>query len=284
MKGRIAVIGTGTMGTGIAQTALVSDYEVVWIAHSQDSAGQAQARIGTSFDKAIAKGRMTEQQKNGCLQLLHLSWNYDDIKGAGIVIEAVPEDLQVKLQVLAEIEKHADRSAIIASNTSSISINALAGALVDSTRFVGLHFFNPVPVMKVVEAIVGSKTSENTLAAVKALAVGMGKTIADVNDSPGFVSNRILMIFLNEAILALEEGVATKEVIDTIAKLGFNHPMGPLELADFIGLDVCRDIMGEIYRQTGNAKFKPATTLVKMVDEGRLGKKNGKGFYDYPTS
>lgn len=280
---KIAIIGAGTMGSGITQAVISANYDAVLISDSEESAARGLEKVRTGLDKAVAKGKMTEEQKETYLSHLKTSGSIGDAKEAEIVIEAVPEDLKIKLAVLADVEKCVDVDTIIATNTSSISIAALSKALKEPGRFIGLHFFNPAPVMRVIEVIKGKNTSAATVYKAEVFGEGLGKTVVEVNDSPGFVSNRILMAYLNESINALEHGVATKEAIDTIAKLGFNHPMGPLELADFIGLDVCKEIMDAIYLQTKDPKFKPVPLLVRLVNEGRLGRKSQKGFYDYPT-
>jgi 3-hydroxybutyryl-CoA dehydrogenase len=280
---KVAIIGAGTMGIGITQVVISANYQAILISDSEASVAAGLARLKANMDKAIAKGRMTAEQKDECLKRLQISGSMKDLAGAGVVIEAVPEDMKIKLGVLSEAEKYLDKDAIIATNTSSISIAALAGALSNPSRFLGLHFFNPAPVMKVIEVVHSGKTSDATMRSAISFAESLGKTPVEVKDSPGFISNRILMIYINESINALDQGIASKEAIDTIAKLGFNHPMGPLELADFIGLDVCKDIMDAIYAQSNDEKFKPSQLLVKMVQEGRLGRKNKKGFYDYSS-
>ena len=276
-----SIIGTGTMGCGIAQALLSSGNHVILIGRSGESAAAGLRRLAGGFDKAVSKGSITKEQKGALLNNVKLSWDMKDVANSIIIIEAVPEVLQTKQEVLRNIEENALENAMIATNTSSISVTALAAALKNRSRFIGLHFFNPVPVMKIVEIVNGTDTSSETTGAARKFVESLGKTGIEVRDSPGFVSNRILMIYLNEAIKALQEGIASKEGIDTIAKLGFNHPMGPLELSDFIGLDVCLDIMNEIYRQSNDAKFRPARMLVDLVGMGRLGRKSGAGFYDY---
>jgi len=278
---KIAIIGAGTMGSGIAQVVISANHDAILISEHQASVDRGMELVRTGFDKAIAKGRMAQEQKASFLSRITTSTSISDAKGAAVVIEAVPEELKTKLAVLSQVEKWVASDTIIATNTSSISIDALAQALKEPGRFIGLHFFNPAPVMKVIEVVEGGKTSKATLAAANAFAKSLGKTPVQVKDFPGFISNRILMIYINESINALQEGVATKEAIDAIAKLGFNHPMGPIELADFIGLDVCKDIMEAIYEQNKDPKFKPSDLLVKMVQQGRLGRKSKKGFYDY---
>ncbi|MCL5090105.1 MAG: 3-hydroxyacyl-CoA dehydrogenase family protein [Candidatus Marsarchaeota archaeon] len=278
---KIGIIGTGTMGSGIAQNVLSNGYNVKLIGHKEADLKMGIERLNSGFDKAIAKGSITKDQKALFLSNLETSLDYEVLKDADLVIEAVTENIEVKKDVILNIEKHTRKDAIIATNTSSISITALASLLGNPERFLGIHFFNPASVMKVVELVKGEKTSNEALSKARTFAKNLGKTVVDVKDSPGFVSNRILMLFINESIHILEEGIATKEGIDTVAKLGFNHPMGPLELADFIGLDVCRDIMEAIYRQGKDERFKPAELLKKLVNEGNNGRKSGKGFYEY---
>lgn len=277
----VAVIGAGTMGIGIAQAVISANHQVVLISESEASVTAGFEHLKMNMDKAIAKGMMTADEKEQNLRKVRLSDQIHEVVDCGMVIEAVPETLKTKLDVLTDTEKNLNKDAIIATNTSSISIDTLAKSLSNPSRFLGLHFFNPAPVMKVVEVVKGTKTSSDVLDAAMGFVQSLGKTPVQVKDSPGFISNRILMIYLNEAINALDQGIATKEAIDDIARLGFNHPMGPLELADFIGLDVCRDIMNAIYVQNGDPKFKPAALLVRMVDDNRLGRKNKRGFYDY---
>ncbi len=278
---KVIVLGSGTMGCGIAQSSIVAGHETTVIAHSEKSMGNASEAIANGLDRSIKAGKLTAEGKSECLKLLKVSFRLQDCDDADMVIEAVPEDVDLKREVLAAIEAYVSQHAVIATNTSSIRIDSMASVLKDKSRFLGLHFFNPVPVMKLVELVSGKDTSQEALDIAKGFASSMGKTVVQVKDSPGFVSNRILMAFINESLHALEEGVATKEGIDTVARLGFNHPMGPIELADFIGLDVCRDIMKQIYDQTHDEKFRPAGILESMVGKGMLGRKTKKGFYDY---
>jgi 3-hydroxybutyryl-CoA dehydrogenase len=278
---KVVVIGSGTMGCGIAQTAIASGHETMIVAHSEKSMRNASDAVASGLDKAIKAGRLTAEGKVACLKLLSVSFKAQDVDDADLVIEAVPEDLKLKREVLLSVETCVSQHSVIATNTSSIRIDTMATALKDSTRFLGLHFFNPVPVMKLVELVKGGNTSDWAVDVAKDFAQSLGKTVVPVKDSPGFVSNRILMAYINEAMHTLEDGVATKESIDTVARMGFNHPMGPIELADFIGLDVCMDIMERIYEQKNDEKFKPAPILVRMVKEGRLGRKTKKGFYEY---
>ncbi len=281
MGQEITVIGVGQMGTGIAQAALQVGYSVVLIAKNIDFLNKGFARLTTNLDKALEKGKITAQEKEAMLKRVKLSQTMDAIKDSSIIMEAVPELIDLKLEIFKNADKFCSKDSILATNTSSILINRLATAVSDPSRFIGLHFFNPANVMKLVEVVVGEKTSKKTVDESLAFITSMNKIPVKVNDAPGFISNRILMVFINESITALEKGIAEKEAIDSIAKLGFNHPMGPIELADFIGLDVCKDIMDFIYLETKEEKFKPSPLLVKLVKEGKLGRKAGEGFYKY---
>ncbi len=280
MAGKISVIGPGTMGSGIAQSFLQAGYSVVVVGRSEESIKKGAERIAASMDKAIKKGAMSDQDKQKLLSMLKLTTNYSEISGSDAIIEAVAEELGEKTGVLRQAEKFAGQ-AIMATNTSSIPIKRMASALSDPSRFLGMHFFNPVPVMKPVEIVVSESTSEDTASKAMDLAKACGKVPIRVKDYPGFVANSVLMPMLNEAALLLEKGVADKEGIDTIVKLGLNHPMGPLELADFIGLDVCKDIMEAIYKETGDEKYKPAKLISEKVSQGKLGRKSKEGFYEY---
>ena len=280
MAGKISVIGPGTMGSGIAQSFLQAGYSVVVVGRSEESIKKGAERISASMDKAIKKGAMSEQDKQKLLSMLKLTTDYSEISGSDAIIEAVAEELGEKTGVLRQAEKFAGH-AIIATNTSSIPIKKMASALSYPSRFLGMHFFNPVPVMKPVEIVVAESTSEDTTSKAMDLAKACGKVPIQVKDYPGFVANSVLMPMLNEAALLLEKGVADREGIDTIVKLGLNHPMGPLELADFIGLDVCKDIMEAIYKETGDEKYKPAKLISEKVSQGKLGRKSKEGFYEY---
>ncbi len=277
---KITVIGTGTMGSGIAQASLSSGYDVTMIAHSQKSVQEAASRVESGFDKAVSAKAITQEQKLAMMSRLSVSDDIASSAGSDFIIEAVSEDFDTKEGVLKSAEKYLG-TGILATNTSSIPISQLAAGLSRKDVFIGIHFFNPVPVMKVVELIGGDSTSPNTISKSSEFVKKLGKTPVEVKDSPGFIANRLLMLFINEAARALDQGVATKEGIDTIAKLGLHHPMGPLELADFIGVDVCNDIMLEIFRRTDDKGFDPAESIKRLVKEGRLGRKSGKGFYDY---
>ena len=281
MSSKIAIVGSGTMGSGIAQAALSSNYSVVVIVHSEQGKIDGSKRIDAVFEKAVAAKAITVQEKEACIKNLQISADYAAISDAELVIEAVSEIKEVKEYVLKQIEAHIGNSAVIATNTSSIPISVLSSALSIQSRFIGMHFFNPVPVMKVAEVINGTSTSPETINKAKEFIESLGKIPVQVKDSPGFIANRLLMLFINEAVTALDEGISTKEGIDTIAKMGLHHPMGPFELADFIGIDVCNDIMLEIYKDKKDEHFKPSKSIAKLVAEGKLGKKTGEGFYKY---
>lgn len=281
MDKKIAIIGTGTMGSGIAQTALSSGYRVVMIAHSEHGITEGMKRIEEVFEKAVSAKAITIDHKDACIKNLQISIDYAAIKDAELAIEAVSEIKEVKEEVLKQIEAQIGDDALIATNTSSIPIAALSGALSASGRFIGMHFFNPVPVMKVVEIVNGASTSNEAINKAKGFIESINKIPVQVKDSPGFIANRLLMLFINEAATALDEGISTKEGIDSIVKLGLHHPMGPFELADFIGIDVCNDIMLEIYRDKKDEHFKPSDSITKLVKEGKLGRKSMEGFYKY---
>ncbi|MCL5679889.1 MAG: 3-hydroxyacyl-CoA dehydrogenase NAD-binding domain-containing protein [Candidatus Marsarchaeota archaeon] len=280
MAEKISVIGPGTMGTGIVQSFLQAGFDVVLIGSSEDSLKNGIRRLSASIGKAVEKGSMTEDQKNSMMLNLKQSTNYGDISGSSIVIEAVPELYDIKTQVLSKAEEYAG-NAIIATNTSSIPITKLAEKMKRKEMFLGMHFFNPVPVMKPIELIVTEYTAAETRKKASDIAIKAGKVPIEVKDYPGFVANSVLMPMINEAALLLQKGVASKEGIDQIIKLGLHHPMGPLELADFIGIDVCVDIMDSIYKETEDEKFKPVDILCSMKNENKLGKKTGEGFYKY---
>ena len=276
----IGVIGSGTMGSGIAQVAACSGLEVILADVSDDLLKKAVAGIDKSLAKLIEKGKVAGP-KEALMGRIKTATRLEEMKGAHFAVEAVTEDFEVKKKVLQELDRILAPEVILASNTSSISITRLAALTKRPGRFMGMHFMNPVPLMTLVELIKGIATTAETFAAVKALAEKMGKVPVEANDYPGFIANRILMPMINEAVYALMEGVGTPEAIDTVMKLGMNHPMGPLALADLIGLDVCLFIMEVLHQGFADTKYRPCPLLRKMVDAGYLGRKSGRGFYDY---
>ncbi len=277
----IAVLGAGQMGGGIAQVAAMAGYDVVMRDIEQRFVDGGFNKIDTRLQRAVEKGSLRPDEAKAIRGRIRGTLAMADAAHADLVIEAVPEEPALKKSVLQEIDVLALPATLFASNTSSISIDELAAATRRADRFVGMHFFNPVPVMKLVEVVRGQQTADGTVRTALEVCARMGKTAVEVHDFPGFVSNRVLMPMINEAVLALQEGVATKEAIDTVMKLGANHPMGPLELADFIGLDTCVNIMEVLRSGFRSDKYAPAPLLRRMVSEGKLGKKSGHGFYDY---
>jgi len=277
----IIVIGAGTMGNGIAHTAAASGFDVTLIDVAADALERAVSTISTNLQRGVDKGKMTADEKQTALSRIRTSTEMDDVADADIVIEAIVEKLEAKTGLFEKLDKLTGPECILASNTSSISITKIAAATKRPDKVIGMHFMNPVPVMTLVEVIRGIATSDETYRRVEELSKKMGKTPIEVNDYPGFISNRVLMPMINEAIFTLYEGVATPESIDGIMKLGMNHPMGPLTLADFIGLDVCLAILRVLEEGFGDPKYRPCPLLVKMVDAGWLGRKSGRGFYNY---
>jgi 3-hydroxybutyryl-CoA dehydrogenase len=279
---KIAVLGAGQMGNGIAQVAACAGYDVTMIDIKQEYVDKGLAAIENSLARVVKKERMTAEEAATALARVGIATEKSAAADADLVVEAIPEIPDLKFSTFAELDKICKPEAILASNTSSISINAIAAATSRPDRVIGMHFMNPVPVMKLVEIINGSDTSDDVTAAVVAASERMGKTALACNDSPGFVSNRILCPMINEAILTLEEGVAEPAAIDGIMKLGMNHPIGPLALADLIGLDTVLHIMNVLHEGfEGDPKYAPSQLLKDMVAEGKLGRKSGTGFYDY---
>ena len=279
--GRIGVLGAGQMGAGIAQVASCSGYPVTMVDIDEDALDRGMDSIRSSLQRIVSKGRMEQKESQDAMELITRSTNRSDFSECDLVVEAIPEILQLKLDVFSELDAICREDTILATNTSSISVDSIAKSTRRPDRVIGMHFMNPVPIMKLVEVINGPETLAEVTDAVISVAESMGKVALLCNDSPGFVSNRILCPMINEAILTLEEGVAEPEAIDGIMKLGMNHPIGPLALADLIGLDTVLHIMRVLHEGLGNDKYEPASLLVSMVEQGELGRKTGKGFYDY---
>ncbi|MFW6159526.1 MAG: 3-hydroxybutyryl-CoA dehydrogenase [Acidobacteriota bacterium] len=277
---KIGVIGAGTMGTGIAQVAASSGFEVILNDIDNELLQKSLKIMDKSLSKLIEKGKV-QGTKEDILQRVNTSTELEDLKEAEFVVEAVFEDFGVKKAVLKDVDEILPPEVILTSNTSSISITKLAALTSRPDKFMGMHFMNPVPMMVLVELIKGLGTSDETFTEVKKLTEALGKVPVEANDYPGFIANRILMPMINEAVYALMEGVGTAEAIDQVMKLGMNHPMGPLALADLIGLDVCLHIMEVLYEGFSDSKYRPCPLLRKMVDAGYLGRKSGRGFYDY---
>lgn len=277
----IGVVGAGTMGNGIAQVAARAGYKVVMRDVRDEFLERGINAIDKSLQRDVDKERLSEAEKKAILGRIQTTTELSDLCAATFVVEAVNEDLAVKTELFKSLDKITSPGTILASNTSSISITKLGAATARPDKVIGMHFMNPVPVMKLVEVIRGMATSDETYERVRALSEKLGKTALDCQDSPGFVSNRVLMPMINEAIFTLHEGVASRESIDGIMKLGMNHPMGPLTLADFIGLDVCLAIMNVLHEGLGDSKYRPCPLLKRYVDAGWLGRKSGRGFYEY---
>jgi len=278
---KIGVVGAGTMGNGIAHVFARGGYQVVLCDVEQAILDRALATISANLDREVKKDRITADERTSALERIKTCVTRGPLGSCDFVVEAASEKFEIKAELFRELDQICSPDAVLSSNTSSISITKLGAATKRPAKVIGMHFFNPVPVMKLVEAVRGLATSDATFETVRDLAVKLGKTPVQVNDAPGFVSNRVLMPLLNEAMFAVMENVASPEAVDEVFKLGMAHPMGPLALADFIGLDVCLDIMRVLHGGLGDPKYRPCPLLIKMVDAGRLGKKSGQGFYKY---
>jgi len=277
----IGVIGAGTMGNGIAHVSALSGFDTILMDIKDEFVQQGLSTIRKNMDRQVKKGKISQSEMETSMSRITISTDYNQLSECDLVIEAATENQGIKLNIFKELDNVCNSETILASNTSSISINKIATATHRPEKVIGMHFMNPVPIMKLVEIVKGKGTDDSITKRITYLSTQMGKTPVECNDSPGFVSNRILMPMINEAIFCLDEGVGTPEAIDAIMKLGMAHPMGPLSLADLIGLDVCLSIINVLYSGFGDKKYCPCPLLVKMVEGGELGRKTGKGFYNY---